>query len=153
MQTFEKYLQVQGFTKVDNIEFLKISADDKYDLRYFFDNNRLGLHINGATQFIDTQEVFEDKNIGEYLEVLYISNTLLKEVIVDDKKFPKLKYVNLSLNKALNRIIFENLSSLEELNTYHCPELQVFHLDGKFPSLKKLDISFLVKIDCQILHF
>ncbi|MEA5140667.1 hypothetical protein [Arcicella rigui] len=145
MQSLEEYLKRTGFIRItDNIDPIKITLSEKYDLRYYFDNNRLGLHVSGAVERIDAQEVFDYKSISNCLEVLYISNTLLKEVIIDGRKFPKLKYVNLSQNVALNRIILKNLSSLVELNTHHCINLQVLHLEGSFSSLQKFDTSYCI---------
>ncbi len=144
MQTFEEYLLAQGFSKVDTIELLKITLNEQEDLRYFFENNKLGLHITKqgfyAEEFWGIMDMIDTKQ----LEVLYISRSYLKELTVDDKRFPNIKFINFNQNNALNKLYFKNLTKLEELNAHHCPELQVVHIKDNFPSLQKIDISYCI---------
>ncbi|MDR6565015.1 MULTISPECIES: TIR domain-containing protein [unclassified Arcicella] len=138
-------LEAKGFNKIsNNIDLIKVTNDDKQDLRCFFDNERLGLHISGVNPNLDVEEILEDKEIGQYLEVLYISSSLLQEITIDSTNFPMLKYINLNQNDALKTITLNNLSSLEELYTHHCPALEKLYLEGEFLSLAKLDTSFCI---------
>lgn len=157
MQTFEKYLIAQGFSKVDNIEFLKItivSKDKGKDLRYFFEGGTLGLYISDI-YFSDSiwdnltrqgsDKIWDNliqQGIAPYLKVLYLSSNSITNLNLNGKDFSELSFINLSLSKKLEQLIFTNLVCLEELNTNHCPKLEKIELIGNFRSLKKLDISY-----------
>jgi GTPase SAR1 family protein len=142
MQTFEKYLLAQGFSKVDAIEFLKITLNAKNDLRYFFDGKSLGLHISGtAISKIEWNRLIR-YGIAPYLKVLYLSSNSITNLNLNGGEFSQLRFINLSLSKNLEQLIFINLDYLEELTTNHCPQLEEIELIGNFPSLKKLDISY-----------
>ncbi len=147
MQTFEKYLIAQGFSKVDTIELLKITLNEQNDLRYFFDEKSLGLHISGtAISKIEWDRLIR-QGIAPYLKVLYLSSNSITNLNLNGSEFSQLSFINLSLSKNLEQLIFINLDYLEELNTNHCPQLEEIELIGNFPSLQKIDISY-----CLIEH-
>lgn len=144
MQKFEENLLALGFSKVDTIELLKIMLNGERNLRYFFENNKLGLQITKQGFYDEEFEEIMNMVDTQLLEVLYISRSHLQEITIDNKKFPKIKFINLSQNEALDALYLNNLTNLEELNAHNCPELQVVHITDNFPSLQKIDISYCI---------
>ena len=71
MQPFEENLLALGFSKVDNIELLKITLNEQEDLRYFFENNKLGLHITKQGFYAEEFEEILSMIDTKQLEVLY----------------------------------------------------------------------------------
>lgn len=145
IQLIEKTFSIMGFNKVNDIELLKITYNlNGDDLRYFFDNNVLGLHIT-KKGFDDNEfEAIMNLIYTDQLEVLYISKSSLINLAFEGKRFPNIKFINFNQNNALKTLYFESLVNLRELNTNHCPELQVVHLEGRFSYLQKLDISYCI---------
>jgi len=154
MQAFEEYLVAQGFIKVNSIELLKITLNEEKDLRYFFDEKSLGLHISGTASSKNfwyklirhsSDKIWDNlirQGFAPYLKVLYLSSNSITNLNLNGKDFTALSFINLSLSESLEQFTFTNLDYLEELITNHCTNLKQIELIGNFPSLQKLDISY-----------
>ncbi|MDI9870725.1 TIR domain-containing protein [Flectobacillus roseus] len=145
MHTVEKYLISQQFNKVENIELLKISfSSENTDLRYFWEDDTLGLHINKIDFTHEDWRNLCEQGISRCLKVLYLSSNSIEVLTFRAYEFLNLTFINLSLSEKLSGLTLVNFENLIECNVNHCGNLKVIKLLGKFPNLKKLDVSYCI---------
>ncbi len=139
---FEEFLLKQGFKKAEGLDELKmVFVIEGIDLRYYIDEESIGLHIYNANYFVESWDIIKRQlgnNITK-LKVLYLGKNSL--VGLNLKEAVNLQYLNISENNDLPGLAIE-APELIELNASFCNLLRHVELNGKFNKLEKIDVSF-----------
>ncbi len=166
--------RVEFYKKFDN-DFDQSCRIITPDLRYYWDEERFGLHVSNVAQKINITDLFEGlSNFQKNLEILYLSNIDSKNLEFSSISFPVLKrvYISNCLNireliflptkssviyskgisnntKKIESLEFDILGNvLEELSLFNCKNLLKLELLGNFVKIKKIEV-----INCALLKF
>ena len=106
------YLENQGFIRTQNIESLKITLKEEGDLRYFWDENSLGLHIkkdfwDGDPLFYQKMGLTLLKEVAPKLKILYLARNGFMDLEINN--YPNLEYLNVSENKRITSLSLQNM--------------------------------------------
>lgn len=157
MKELIAFLDGKEFTKIDNIEALKLVFSDverkdtnidiqSQDTRYFWDGKKdFGLHISSLTCGDGVWKELNDLLIKnkDFVRVLYIGTTNCGQV--NFEAFSVLQFLNLSENKSIVSLNLKDCGSLEVFKTYACQNLQNIDL-STCEKLEKIDVSYCTKL-------
>lgn len=142
MEAFEQFLIGQGFKQAENLDDIKrVFVSEGKDLRYYLDDESIGLHIYNADYSVGNWGILE-RQLGSSipkLKVLYLGKNSL---IGFNLKFAiNLQYLNISENTDLPGLAIV-APELIEFNASYCTVLRHVELNGTFNKLEKIDVSF-----------
>jgi internalin A len=150
------FLKELGFKEEKDINKLKISLGfvefDEMgrtskiitpDLRYYWEEGHLGLHISDSPDFDQNQ--WENllngiEVLSPFFKILYIGRTKI-EKFKSNEYLVKLEFLNLSENKMLIEVLLEDFKALKVFEISNCSSLSTLRLIGDFNNLKTLDVS------------
>jgi internalin A len=141
MEEAEHYLIMNGFTKVNHLDLLKVTAKAFYDRRFFLTKDSFGLHISGMGFTLPMWKQLVEalgNNCICQLKVLYLARNKFNSFEVNN--LPYLTFLNIAQNELLTRLHINNTPQLTAVHASRCEQLRGFTMTGRFNKLEKLEI-------------